>query len=204
MLRDTPTVTYLKDYTPPDYIVKSVDLTFELDEKSTLVKSRLLLKRNTLKDIEPVPLVLDGEELELISVAIDGIGLENGRYVVNDSSLTIKEAPYEFTLEIENRINPAANTALEGLYVSNGMFCTQCEAEGFRRITYYPDRSDVMSRFTTLIVADKSRFPVLLSNGNLLEQGELDDGRHWAKWEDPYHKPSYLFALVARYPLHSM
>ncbi len=197
MLRDTPTVTYLKDYTPPDYIVESVDLVFELEENSTLVNSRLLLKRNAANVSETVPLVLSGEELELASVAIDGTPLEIGQYSVDEDSLTIKEAPFEFTLEIQTRINPAANTALEGLYVSSGMFCTQCEAEGFRRITYYLDRSDVMSRFTTRIVADKNRYPVLLSNGNLVDKGELDDGRHWAKWEDPYRKPSYLFALVA-------
>lgn len=197
MLRDTPSVTYLKDYTPPDFVIESVDLTFELDENSTLVKSSLLLKRNASDSPQTVPLVLNGEGLELVSVALDGSLLEADRYFLDDSSLTIKEVPDRFTLEIETRINPAANTALEGLYLSAGMFCTQCEAEGFRRITYYLDRSDVMARFSSRIIADKERFPVLLSNGNLVAQGDLDDGRHWARWEDPYRKPSYLFALVA-------
>jgi len=197
MLRDTPSAIYLKDYTPPDYLVEQVDLTFELDEQSTLVKSHLRLRRNAPRDAESTPLVLNGEELELIGIALDGESVDASRYLVDEDSLTLNDVPYEFSLEIETRIHPAANTALEGLFVSSGMFCTQCEAEGFRRITYYLDRSDVMTRFTTHIIADKSRYPVLLSNGNLVDSGDLDDGRHWAKWEDPFRKPSYLFALVA-------
>ncbi|KPK09928.1 MAG: aminopeptidase [Acidithiobacillales bacterium SG8_45] len=197
MLRDTPSTIYLKDYTPPDYMVERIDLTFELDEQSTLVRSQMRLRRNAPPGSEAVPLVLDGEELELVAIAMDGKAVDESRYLLTENSLILNEAPYEFSLEIETRINPAANTTLEGLFVSSGVFCTQCEAEGFRRITYYLDRSDVMTRFSTHIIADKSRYSVLLSNGNLVEQGELDDGRHWARWEDPFRKPSYLFALVA-------
>ena len=197
MLRDTPSAIYLKDYTPPDYVVERLDLTFELDEQSTLVKSNMHLRRNAPPESETVPLILNGEELELVAIKMDGKPVDPGRYLLEEGSLTLNDVPYEFSLDIETRIHPAANTALEGLFVSSGMFCTQCEAEGFRRITYYMDRSDVMTRFTTHIIADKSRYPVLLSNGNLVEQGDLDDGRHWVKWEDPFRKPSYLFALVA-------
>ncbi len=141
------------------------------------------------------PLILNGEDLTLISVSVDGQAWPH--YRQQDNTLVIEQLPADFTLTIVNDIHPATNSALEGLYLSGEALCTQCEAEGFRHITYYLDRPDVLARFTTRIVADKSRYPYLLSNGNRVGQGELDDGRHWVKWEDPFPKPSYLFALVA-------
>ncbi len=197
MLKDTPIVTYLNDYTPPNYLIDKVELGFDLDESRTEVTSRLSVRRNSSQPSADKSLVLNGEELELVSVRLDGILLSEDVYKMNNETLTINSVPESFDLEIVTIINPAANKALEGLYVSGGMFCTQCEAEGFRHITYYLDRSDVMAKFTTRIVADKSKYPVLLSNGNLLDKGELENGRHWALWEDPFRKPSYLFALVA-------
>ena len=197
MLKDTPTVTYLNDYTPPNYRIDRIDLGFDLDKSRTGVTSRLSVSRNGSQPSKDKSLVLNGEAMELVSVRLDGILLSKDEYKKDDESLTISSVPESFELEIVTIINPGANKALEGLYVSGGMFCTQCEAEGFRRITYYLDRSDVMARFTTRIVADKSKYPVLLSNGNLLDKGELENGRHWALWEDPFPKPSYLFALVA-------
>ncbi len=197
MLKDTPTVTYLNDYTPPNYWINKIDLGFDLDESQTKVTSRLSIRRTGSQPSKDKSLVLNGEALEFVSVRLDGILLSKDVYKRDDESLTISSVPDSFELEIVTIINPGANKALEGLYVSGGMFCTQCEAEGFRRITYYLDRSDVMARFTTRIVADKSKYPVLLSNGNLLDKGELENGRHWVLWEDPFPKPSYLFALVA-------
>jgi len=197
MLKDTPTVTYLSDYTPPNYLIDKVELEFDLDESRTEVTSRLSIRRNSAPASPGESLVLDGEALELVSVRLDGIMLGKDAYKKSSETLTIRSVPESFKLEIVTIINPAANKALEGLYVSGGMFCTQCEAQGFRHITYYLDRSDVMAKFTTRIVADKLKYPVLLSNGNLREKGELENGRHWALWEDPFRKPSYLFALVA-------
>lgn len=197
MLKDTPTVTYLNDYTPPNYWIEKIDLDFSLGESRTEVKSRLQIKRNSSLASSDQPLILNGEGLELISIRLDGVPLKEGKFKKDKEFLVIDNVPENFALEIVTIINPAANKALEGLYVSGGMFCTQCEAEGFRHITYYLDRSDVMAKFTTRIVADKSSFPVLLSNGNLLEKGDLEGGRHWALWEDPFPKPCYLFALVA-------
>ena len=187
---------YLKDYRPPDYRIESVDLTFDLGEEMTRVYARLNVVRNGSEPSRP--LVLDGRELELKSVELDGRRLKPHKdYVVGPESLTIGRVPERFVLDIETRIRPQSNTSLTGLYVSGGNFCTQCEAEGFRKITYYLDRPDVMARYTTTIVADKKRCPVLLSNGNPVEQVDLADGRHRAKWVDPFPKPSYLFALVA-------
>jgi len=143
------------------------------------------------------PLVLDGQDLELLSLTLDEHDLPQERYRVTTEQLIIDDVPATFTLAIQTRIRPQRNTALEGLYKSNGMFCTQCEAEGFRRITYFPDRPDVMSRFTTTIVADRRNYPVLLSNGNPVERGVCDNNRHWVRWVDLFPKPSYLFALVA-------
>ncbi|MFV1996646.1 MAG: aminopeptidase N [Acidiferrobacterales bacterium] len=197
MLKDTPIVTYLNDYTPPNYLIDKVELNFELDESRTRVTSILSIRRNSSQASRDESLVLNGELLELVSVRLDGILLGEEAYEKNNEALTIRSVPESFNLEIVTIIHPAANRALEGLYVSGGMFCTQCEAEGFRHITYYLDRSDVMAKFSTRIVADKLKYPVLLSNGNLLKKGELENGRHWARWEDPFRKPSYLFALVA-------
>jgi len=188
--------TYLKEYTPPPFLLDSVELRFELDEQATRVQATGRYRRNPATEAEAV-LRLDGEALELLALRLDGRALEPGDYTADDTGLTLHRAPDAFTLEVETRIDPAANTALEGLYLSGGNLCTQCEAEGFRKITYFPDRPDVMAVYTTTLVADKARYPVLLANGNPVEQGELDDGRHYATWHDPFPKPSYLFALVA-------
>jgi aminopeptidase N len=170
-----------------------------LDEEKTHVISKLTLQRNPESGTEQLPLILLGEQLELISLTLEGQILTANDYQLTSESVTIKQVPLleNFTLIIENNINPKANTALEGLYLSNDMLCTQCEAEGFRKITYYLDRPDVMAKFTTTLIADKTRYPILLSNGNKIETGELDNNRHWVKWEDPFAKPCYLFALVA-------
>ena len=187
---------YLKDYTVPTYQVDSIDLIFDLDEDSTLVTSIVTYQYNSASDAEQ-QLQLQGEELELESIKLDGKLLAESDYTLDDKSLSINNTPNNFTLEIVTRVYPQKNTALDGLYKSSGNFCTQCEAQGFRRITYYLDRPDVMSVFSTLIRADKEKYPVLLSNGNLQESGDLEDGKHFAKWQDPFSKPAYLFALVA-------
>ena len=194
--QDAPKVIRLADYAPPDFLVDAVDLEFDLAEHATQVRARLALRRNPAASRDRA-LALDGQHLELVSLALDGRALGPGDYARTDERLTIAGVPEAFALETVTRIDPAANTALEGLYLSSGNFCTQCEAEGFRRITYYPDRPDVMARFTTTIRADKDRYPVLLSNGNRVAAGDLPDGRHYARWHDPFPKPSYLFALVA-------
>ena len=191
-----PSSIYLKDYTEPNYWIETVDLVFELDEEYTIVRSVLQCVRNSRLD-ETAELVLQGEQLELVSIAVDGQALDASRYVVTDSDLSIGGLGERCQLEVVTRIQPQLNTSLEGLYQSSGNFCTQCEAEGFRKITYYADRPDVMALFTTTIVADKTKYPVLLSNGNPVESGEYEDGRHWVKWIDPFKKPCYLFALVA-------
>ncbi|MCC6471126.1 MAG: aminopeptidase N [Alphaproteobacteria bacterium] len=191
-----PKTIRLADYAPPDFLVDTIDLEFDLDERETVVRARLALRRNPARPAKQ-PLVLDGQGLALQSIAIDGHPLSPADYALGPESLTITKVPDRFTLDTMVRIDPQANTALEGLYVSSGNFCTQCEAEGFRRITFYPDRPDVMARYTTMIRADRGKFPVLLSNGNLVASGSLTDGRHYAKWEDPFPKPAYLFALVA-------
>lgn len=193
----TPSAIYLKDYNPPAFLMVSVELVFELDDDDTLVHSLLKLQRNPAFVDSNAALQLDGQELELVSIAIDGEVLPTSAYVIVKEKLSIADVPDEFELAITTRIHPAANTALEGLYHSGKMLCTQCEAEGFRRITYFPDRPDVMTSYTVTLQADKQKYPVLLSNGNLVEQGDLQDGRHFAKWHDPSLKPSYLFAVVA-------
>ena len=187
---------YLEDYTVPTYHVNSIDLIFDLDEASTLVTSIVAYQYNSASKGEQ-SLLLHGEELVLESIKLDGELLAKSDYTLDDKSLSIDKTPENFILEIVTRIYPQKNTALDGLYKSSGNFCTQCEAQGFRRITYYQDRPDVMSVFSTLIRADKEKYPVLLSNGNLLESGELEEGKHFAKWQDPFAKPAYLFALVA-------
>jgi aminopeptidase N len=190
-------VTYLKDYQPPYYRILTTNLQFDLDEERTIVKSLLIIQANYDASRESRPLKLDGRDLELLSVSLDGRKLGPGEFTVDEESLTIPVVPGQFTLEIETAINPKLNTELSGLYLAGSMFCTQCEAEGFRRITYYLDRPDAMARFMTTIVADKAKYPVLLSNGNLIDSGELKNGKHFAKWHDPSLKPAYLFALVA-------
>jgi aminopeptidase N len=192
-----PLVHHREDYAPTPYLIDEVELEFHLDPRATRVLSTLHLRRNPAAPAEGADLVLDGEELEHLSAELDGRVLRPDEYVVEDNRLVLPSPPERFTLRTEVRIDPTANTELSGLYRSGGNFCTQCEAEGFRRITWYLDRPDVMARFTTYIEGDRSENPVLLSNGNPVGRGELEGGRHWARWEDPFKKPSYLFALVA-------
>lgn len=191
-----PKTIYLKDYRVPEYLIKTTDLRFEIYDGETLVSAMLHFYRNPAADVEKNELTLNGADLELVSIALDGDLLDESAYEFGEESLTIFNTPDEFKLLIITRIKPEENTSLEGLYRSRTMYCTQCEAEGFRKITYYLDRPDVMSEFTTTVVADK-KFPVLLSNGNLIDQGDLEDNRHFATWHDPFKKPAYLFALVA-------
>ena len=189
--------TRLSDYRPSDFFVETVDLDFDLDPADTRVVSNLRLRR----DPEAPPtaaLRLDGDELDLVALMLDGKPVAAGDYRIEpDGALVIPRVPDSFALEIRTRTVPERNTALSGLYISGGNFCTQCEPEGFRRITYFIDRPDVMARYAVTIRADRTRFPVLLSNGNPSGSGTFADGRHWARWVDPHPKPSYLFALVA-------
>ncbi|MGI9494020.1 MAG: aminopeptidase N, partial [Geminicoccaceae bacterium] len=194
---DQPTTKFLKDYRPPDYLIDTVFLDFQLGEANTEVEARLSIRRNPDAGNGHAPLVLDGEDLTLLAICINGQRLPEPSYAVDAESLTIHEVPDRFSLEIITRIQPEKNTALEGLYVSNHIFCTQCEAEGFRKITYFLDRPDVMARYRTRIEADKTAYPILLSNGNKVASGDRPNGRHYAIWEDPFPKPAYLFALVA-------
>ncbi|CAO3378692.1 aminopeptidase N [Azospirillum argentinense] len=203
MDKGTPKAIRLQDYRPPAHLIDTVDLFFDLGEDVTTVRAQLGLRRNPARDdAAALPLTLDGQRLELVSVALNGRPLGDADYTVTPDHLTVHSVPESFTLETVVRIKPQENTALEGLYKSSGNFCTQCEAEGFRKITYFADRPDVMARYTTTITADKARYPVLLSNGNLIESGDLPDGRHRAVWEDPFPKPCYLFALVAGTLVH--
>ncbi|MDT8442073.1 MAG: aminopeptidase N [Desulfuromonadales bacterium] len=187
----------LQDYRPPAYLVDQVDLRFELLPTRTLVHSRLQLRANPAVAAPPGPLRLDGRQLELLAVRLDGHPLAAADYRLDDEGLTIPRVPCQFVLETEVAIDPQGNSALEGLYRASGLYCTQCEAQGFRKITFYPDRPDVMARFTTTLIADRESCPVLLSNGNCVEAGDAGDGRHFATFVDPFPKPSYLFALVA-------
>ena len=192
-----PKTIRLADYRPPAWTVETVDLRFDLREQGTRVISRLALARNPARPDRPDRLRLHGEELEPVWLRLDGSELHADRYEIDDEGLVLFDPPDRFVLESEVEIAPERNTRLEGLYRSGGLFCTQCEAEGFRRITWYLDRPDVMARFNVRIEADRKRYPVLLSNGNPVEAGELPGGRHYAVWDDPFPKPSYLFALVA-------
>ncbi len=193
MRTEEPRAISLRDYRAPDYRISEIAIAFVLDPESTRVTARTKVARTGAA----VPLVLNGEHLVLVSVAIDGRTLSKGEYAVNEETLTIASVPVKFALEIVTETAPAKNTALEGLYTSRGIFCTQCEAEGFRRITYFLDRPDILAVYTTRIEASKRDYPVLLSNGNLVEGGDLAGGRHYAIWNDPFPKPCYLFALVA-------
>ena len=186
-----------KDYTPPDYLIETVELSFDLDAQLTRVISRLAVRCNHDRAGGVRPLLLDGEELTLLSLKLDGTELAEAGYRVEAGKLVIFDPPEAFSLEVSTQLDPQANTALSGLYASGPMLCTQCEAEGFRRITYFPDRPDVMAVYTVELCADKEKSPVLLSNGNRIAQGELPEGRHYAIWHDPFKKPSYLFAVVA-------
>lgn len=194
-MRDAEAVTIrLSDYRPPDYLIDEMALVFALEPEATIVAARSHVRRNGQG---AAPLVLDGKRLELQSISIDGAPLTSAQYAQTADTLTIHNPPAAFVLDIVTRINPAGNTQLEGLYMSGGRFCTQCEAEGFRAITYALDRPDVLARYAVRIEADKAAYPTLLANGNCTEAGDLEGGRHYAVWVDPHPKPSYLFALCA-------
>ncbi|WP_407730739.1 aminopeptidase N [Pseudomonas helleri] len=197
MRTEQPQMIYLKDYQAPEYLIDETHLTFELFEDHTLVHAQLVMRRNPARGESFPALALDGQQLELLSVKLDDVELTAADYELTDSHLTLYPTTEQFVVDTSVKIHPESNTALEGLYKSGTMFCTQCEAEGFRKITYYLDRPDVMSTFTTTVVAEQHRYPILLSNGNPLASGPDEDGRHWATWEDPFKKPAYLFALVA-------
>ncbi|MGK2913264.1 MAG: aminopeptidase N, partial [Porticoccaceae bacterium] len=196
-LRDAQARTiYLKDYQPPAFLIDQTRLRVELGDDETLVHAELSLRRNPAA-AGTDPLVLHGEGLGLRALAIDGRELAANEYRHVDGMLHIVGAGSALKLSSTVAIRPQDNSSLEGLYRSRTMYCTQCEAEGFRKITFYLDRPDVMAEFTTTIVADKSQYPVLLANGNPIERGELPDNRHWVTWHDPFKKPAYLFAMVA-------
>ena len=196
---EAPKPIYLKDYTAPDYRFAKVVLDFELGEEVTVVGNTISVEPTFAAGGDPRPLFLNGDPtVELAGVEVNGTALDASAYVLTKKGITITAPPAApFELKITTKIKPQENTELEGLYKSSGNFCTQCEAEGFRRITFYQDRPDVMSEFTTRITADKAKYPVLLSNGNLVDSGDLDGGKHFTVWEDPFPKPAYLFALVA-------
>jgi len=191
--KNQPKATLLKDYQPFAFVIESVTLLCALHDDQALITSTLVVRQKTAG----VPLRLDGRELELIAISLDDQPLAADRYQLDNEALTLLDPPAAFSLRIATRIHPQANTSLEGLYSSNGIFCTQCEAEGFRKITFFPDRPDVLSRFTVTLEAEAKAFPVLLANGNLLTTAVLADGRHSATWQDPFPKPCYLFAMVA-------
>jgi len=195
MRTDTALAIRRHDYTEPSYLVDSVEIGFDLDPDLTRVATRLRMHRNPASSRQDIELY--GEQLELVRLTMNGKPLGRRGYRLHGGVLRIPDAPQQVVLEIETALRPRDNTSLMGLYVSNGNFFTQCEAEGFRRITYFPDRPDVMAKYVVMLRASRAQYPVLLSNGNLIEEGDLGDGRHYAKWEDPFKKPSYLFALVA-------
>tara|TARA_R110001606_G_scaffold53317_5_gene131576 strand:- start:3907 stop:6540 length:2634 start_codon:yes stop_codon:yes gene_type:complete len=198
MKESQPSAIYLKDYKVPPFLIDKTELTFDLDEATTIVTSRLHMRRNPAFGKSTAPLILDGgEDVKLIGVAMDDYALPPEEYRISEDKLIITATADEFVLTCETLIEPQNNTRLEGLYRSSSMFCTQCEAEGFRHITYYLDRPDVMSVFTTTIIADEARYPVMLSNGNEVERGKTDEGKTVVVWHDPFPKPAYLFALVA-------
>ncbi|MFV2056543.1 MAG: aminopeptidase N [Thiohalomonadales bacterium] len=192
----TPPAINRSDYLETDYRVTDIELHFDLHESDTLVKSTLKIELNPCVNRKSAPLILHGQDLQLVSITLDGHRLSSANYSCDDECLTLQHVPEKFVLEIENKIDPLANTSLNGLYQSGGNFCTQCEAEGFRHITYMYDRPDILAKYTTTIRAKKKTCPVLLSNGNLIDSGE-DGDSHWATWQDPFPKPTYLFALVA-------
>ena len=194
MTTTAPTAKYLKDYQTPDYLFETTDLVFDLCTQKTTVETCIKVKRNGEHNNA---LVLDGNSLQLDSVSVNGVAVLAEDYDCTPDLLTIRNLPSEFTLKTMVTIDPANNKSLEGLYKTDGAYCTQCEAEGFRRITYFQDRPDVLCKYTTKIIANKAQNPVLLSNGNKIDGGDLEDGKHWVLWQDPFNKPSYLFALVA-------
>lgn len=187
-----PTAKYRSDYQSPDFTITDISLEFDLYDTATkvLAVSKVIRQKDTATTLE-----LDGDHLKLVRIEINGVAWSD--FAEGEGKLSVYNVPAEFELLIETEINPEANTLLEGLYKSGGAFCTQCEAEGFRNITYYLDRPDVLARYTTKVIADKAQYPYLMSNGNRVDSGDLDNGRHWVQWQDPFPKPSYLFALVA-------
>ena len=197
MREPTPQTIHLKDYTPPAFVIATVDLDVDIRDDHALVKAKLAMSRNPKSKDKRAPLVLNGDELELVSVAVDQRVLAAAEYSVDAEHLTIPGLHDSFTLETVVRIHPQQNTKLEGLYATKSGFFTQCEAEGFRRITYFLDRPDVMARYTNTIHADRIKYPVLLSNGNLSGKGDEAGKRHWVRFDDPFPKPCYLFAMVA-------
>jgi len=197
MLEASPQTTYLSDYTPPAFLISTVALDIQIENDYTEVTATLAMQRNPAATDSAAPLELDGTELTLLEVAIDGVVLAQDAFELDEERLSIGALPDAFSLRSVVRIHPDSNTQLEGLYASKDGYFTQCEAQGFRRITYFLDRPDVMSVYTVTITANKSRFPILLSNGNLEAEGLSDGERHWARWHDPFPKPAYLFAMVA-------
>lgn len=197
MKESGPRIVKLENYSPSPFFITEVFLTFDLYEHQSNVRSVLKISRNPEFDGPSAELVLDGQDLKLLSLKLDGEILTKDKYSLTPEKLYISVSKQNFSIEIETEINPSANTALQGLYKSGNIFCTQNEPEGFRRITYFLDRPDIMAKYKTKIIADKKQFPVLLSNGNLVDSGDLDNGRHFVEWHDPFNKPSYLFALVA-------
>jgi len=195
MRSDHPPAIRLQDYRVPDFLIDAVDLDIQLDGARSRVRSRLSVRRNPA-GFDGTPLVLDGDELALESITLDGRAIPEDLHTVAPDKIVVAGVPERFTLEIVTRLDPAGNKRLMGLYRSNGIYCTQCEAEGFRRITYFPDRPDVLSVYQVRVEADKAEAPVLLANGNLTEHGDIEGGRHYAVWADPHPKPCYLFALV--------
>ncbi|MGF1477632.1 MAG: aminopeptidase N [Geminicoccaceae bacterium] len=193
--QSAPQAVYLSDYRRPDYRVDTIDLIFQLDPEATRVSARIHFVRLTALPV--AVLLLDGEDLHLDAIAIDGEPLANDAYRLTGEGLELIRPPERFTLETTVTVNPSANTKLMGLYMSNGVYCTQCEAQGFRRITFFLDRPDVLARYRVRLEGDQATLPKLLSNGNRVEAGSLEGGRHYAVWEDPHPKPAYLFALVA-------
>ncbi len=198
MKPDEPRVIKLADYRPSPFIIDTVDLDIALDPSRTRVAAKLTVRRNPKSPDSELGLVLDGELMELDTIAINGRPLTPAEYSVSDTNLTITNVPTDlFQIELVTIISPEANTALQGIYLSRGIYCSQCEAQGFRRITYFLDRPDVLSVYTVRIEADAAACPVLLSNGNPREHGSLAGGRrHFAVWHDPFPKPCYLFAVV--------
>lgn len=193
----TPETIYLKDYRPWDFIIDHVDLTFDIGESSTRVSSKTKIRKHPETERRASQLVFNKEKYEVTSVIANGMVLLPGEYESNDDHFKLASTPDQFELEITSILKPQENTSLEGLYQSGVILCTQCEAEGFRKISPFPDRPDVMATYSCTIIADKNKYPVLLSNGNLVKSGDLDNGRHYVQWEDPFKKPCYLFALVA-------
>ncbi|MBI5890745.1 MAG: aminopeptidase N [Nitrosomonadales bacterium] len=197
MTQHAPHTTHLADYTPPPFLIDTVDVDIDFRSGDAIVTAQLALRRNPAAHTPDAPLVLDGEELELLHISLDGVELPPDRYGLSPDRLTLADVPDAFRLETRSRIHPDTNTRLSGLYRSANGYFTQCEAQGFRRITWFQDRPDVMARYTVTLHADKAALPQLLANGNPVGSGDEAGDRHWAKWQDPFPKPCYLFAVVA-------